>query len=83
MGEKAEVLCARGEVSAFIRTVWHALAIPLRQRAGVYRVAKIRASRVVWELVQRGGYEEFSVAIGPEGYYCAREREPLAREKTR
>ena len=62
---------------------WHALAIQLRRRAGVIRVAKIRVRRVAWKLVQRDGYEKFSVWNVAWADNCARECEPLAREKTR
>ena len=62
---------------------WHALAIELRRQAGVIRVAKIHVRRVVWKVVQRGGYGKFSAWIAAWADYCARECEPLAREKRR
>ena len=59
---------------------WDALANPLRQRAGMKRVVKIRVSRVYWKLVKRSGYGKFSVAVGRWGN-CARECEQLVHEK--
>lgn len=62
---------------------WHELALELRRRAGVIRVAKIRVRRVAWKLVQRDGCGKFSAWIAAWAEYCARECEPLAREKRR
>jgi hypothetical protein len=62
---------------------WHAFERPLRRRGRAIRAAKIRASRVVWKLVQRDGYGKFSVGVGRYGEYSARECGPPVREKTR
>lgn len=60
---------------------WHALAIQLRRRAGVIRVAKIRVRRVAWKLVQRDGYGKFSVwIVAWAGLSCTRMRATSARE---